>query len=94
MDTTGLHHHRGRQLTRPLLLIHGGAGDNVVVAHPLRMSAALRAAGREHQILPLSGTIRMPMSCRAPTHHPHPWSAAKRGQPQAPSHVMGLGRTS
>jgi hypothetical protein len=37
----------GASLTRPLLLIHGRAGDNVVVAHPLRISAALLAAGRE-----------------------------------------------
>ena len=47
-------------LTRPLLLIHGMADDNVVVAHTLRMSAALLAAGRPHQVLPLSGTTHMP----------------------------------
>jgi dipeptidyl-peptidase-4 len=41
-------------LTRPLLLIHGMTDDNVVVAHTLRMSAALLAAGRPHQVLPLS----------------------------------------
>jgi dipeptidyl-peptidase 4 len=42
-------------LTGPLL-IHGMADDNVVVAHTLRMSAALLAAGRPHQVLPLSRT--------------------------------------
>jgi dipeptidyl-peptidase 4 len=47
-------------LTRPLLLIHGMADDNVVVAHTLRMSAALVAAGRPHQVLPLSGSTHMP----------------------------------
>jgi dipeptidyl-peptidase-4 len=47
-------------LTRPLLLIHGMADDNVVVAHTLRMSAALLAAGRPHQVLPLSGSTHMP----------------------------------
>jgi dipeptidyl-peptidase 4 len=47
-------------LTRPLLLIHGTADDNVVVAHTLRMSAALLAAGRPHQVLPLSGATHMP----------------------------------
>jgi dipeptidyl-peptidase-4 len=47
-------------LTRPLLLIHGMADDNVVVAHTLRMSAALLAAGRPHQVLPLSRTTHMP----------------------------------
>jgi dipeptidyl-peptidase 4 len=48
------------ELTRPLLLIHGMADDNVVVAHTLRMSAALVAAGRPHQVLPLSGSTHMP----------------------------------
>src|ERR1700722_12135992 len=47
-------------LTRPLLLIHGMTDDNVVVGHTLRMSAALLAAGRPHQVLPLSGTTHMP----------------------------------
>jgi dipeptidyl-peptidase-4 len=47
-------------LTRPLLLVHGMADDNVVVAHTLRMSAALLAAGRPHQVLPLSGAAHMP----------------------------------
>jgi dipeptidyl-peptidase-4 len=46
-------------LTRPLLLMHGMADDNVVVAHTLRMSAALLAAGRPHQVLPLSGATHM-----------------------------------
>jgi dipeptidyl-peptidase 4 len=41
-------------LARPLLLIHGMTDDNVVVAHTLRMSAALLAAARPHQVLPLS----------------------------------------
>ena len=43
------------QLQRPLLLIHGLNDDNVVVAHTLRLSAALVAAGREHTVLPLPG---------------------------------------
>jgi dipeptidyl-peptidase-4 len=30
------------------LLVHGMSDDNVVVAHPLRMSAALLAADHEH----------------------------------------------
>ena len=41
------------QPSRPLLLIHGLADDNVVVAHTLRLSAALLAAGRPHAVLPL-----------------------------------------
>ncbi|MFG3252778.1 prolyl oligopeptidase family serine peptidase [Streptomyces sp. NPDC048172] len=44
---------------RPLLLIHGLADDNVVVAHSLRLSSALLAAGREHEVLPLSGVTHM-----------------------------------
>ena len=47
------------RLTRPLLLIHGLADDNVVSAHTLRLSAALLAAGRPHAVLPLSGVTHM-----------------------------------
>ncbi len=50
---------RAADLTRPLLLIHGLADDNVVAAHTLRLSQALLAAGREHQVLPLSGITHM-----------------------------------
>ena len=44
---------------RPLLIIHGLADDNVVVAHSLRLSSALLAAGRPHSVLPLSGVTHM-----------------------------------
>ena len=47
------------RLTRPLLLVHGLADDNVVAAHTLRLSAALLAAGRPHSVLPLSGVTHM-----------------------------------
>ena len=47
-------------LARPLLLVHGLADDNVVAAHTLRMSAALLAAGRPHQVLPLSSVTHAP----------------------------------
>jgi dipeptidyl-peptidase-4 len=46
-------------LTRPLLIIHGLADDNVVVANSLRLSAALVAAGRPHALLPLPGVTHM-----------------------------------
>jgi dipeptidyl-peptidase-4 len=46
-------------LTRPLLLIHGLADDNVVAAHTLQLSSALLAAGRDHEVLPLSGVTHM-----------------------------------
>jgi dipeptidyl-peptidase 4 len=44
---------------RPLMIIHGLADDNVVAAHTLRFSSALLAAGRPHEVLPLSGVTHM-----------------------------------
>jgi len=44
---------------RPMMVIHGFADDNVVVAHSLRLSSALLAAGRPHEVLPLSGVTHM-----------------------------------
>ena len=49
----------GRPSARPLMLIHGLADDNVVVAHTLRLSGALLAAGYPHAVLPLSGITHM-----------------------------------
>lgn len=46
-------------LSRPLMIIHGLADDNVVMAHTLRLSSALLAAGRPHCVLPLSGVTHM-----------------------------------
>ncbi|MBU3690070.1 MAG: S9 family peptidase [Acidimicrobiales bacterium mtb01] len=46
-------------LTRPLLLVHGLADDNVVAAHTLQLSSALLAAGKPHEVLPLSGVTHM-----------------------------------
>jgi dipeptidyl-peptidase-4 len=48
-----------RATPRPLMLIHGLADDNVVVAHTLRLSAALLAAGYPHEVLPLTGITHM-----------------------------------
>jgi dipeptidyl-peptidase 4 len=48
-----------QKLSRPLLLVHGLLDDNVVVAHTLRLSSALLAAGRPHSVLPLSGSTHM-----------------------------------
>ncbi|WP_327288926.1 S9 family peptidase [Streptomyces sp. NBC_01198] len=42
---------------RPLMIVHGFADDNVLVANALRLSSALLAAGRPHEVLPLSGGI-------------------------------------
>jgi dipeptidyl-peptidase-4 len=46
-------------LRRPLMLIHGFADDNVTIAHSLRLSQALMAAGRPHTYLPLTGITHM-----------------------------------
>jgi dipeptidyl-peptidase 4 len=46
-------------LTRPLLLIHGLADDNVVAAHTLLLSQRLTEAGRPHTVLPLTGVTHM-----------------------------------
>src|SRR5439155_21246749 len=47
------------KLERPVMLIHGLADDNVVVAHTLRLSPALHQSGRAHRVLRLSGIIHM-----------------------------------
>lgn len=47
------------ELSRPLLLIHGLADDNVVAAHTLQLSSALLAAGQPHEVLPLAGVTHM-----------------------------------
>jgi dipeptidyl-peptidase-4 len=46
-------------LSRPLLLIHGLADDNVVAAHTLQLSQRLTEAGRPHSVLPLTGVTHM-----------------------------------
>jgi dipeptidyl-peptidase-4 len=42
-----------------MMIIHGLADDNVVVAHSLRLSSALLAAGYPHTVLPLSGVTHL-----------------------------------
>ncbi|MGW0735096.1 prolyl oligopeptidase family serine peptidase [Streptomyces sp. NPDC002851] len=44
---------------RPMMIVHGLADDNVVMAHTLRLSSALLAAGHPHEVLPLSGVTHM-----------------------------------
>ncbi|MFJ6620335.1 prolyl oligopeptidase family serine peptidase [Kitasatospora sp. NPDC091335] len=46
-------------LSRPLLLIHGLADDNVHPSHTLLLSQALVRAGRPHTVLPLPGVTHM-----------------------------------
>jgi dipeptidyl-peptidase-4 len=47
------------KLQRPLMIVHGLADDNVVVAHSLQFSSALLEAGKPHEFLPLSGVTHM-----------------------------------
>ncbi|AKU92204.1 S9 family peptidase [Vulgatibacter incomptus] len=47
------------ELSRPFLLIHGTADDNVYFAHALKMSDALFRAGKRHDFLPLAGFTHM-----------------------------------
>ncbi|GGP88833.1 prolyl oligopeptidase family serine peptidase [Streptomyces roseolilacinus] len=48
-----------REPARPMMIVHGLADDNVVAAHTLRLSSALLAAGRPHEVLPLTGVTHM-----------------------------------
>ena len=57
MTDAGLSH--AADVARPLMVIHGLADDNVVVAHSLRLSSALLAEGRPHEMIPLSGVTHM-----------------------------------
>jgi dipeptidyl-peptidase-4 len=46
-------------LSRPLLLVHGTADDNVYFRHTLKLVDALFRAGREFEVLPLSGLTHL-----------------------------------
>jgi dipeptidyl-peptidase-4 len=46
-------------LKRPLLLIHGTGDDNVYFRHTLKLADALFRAGKEFDLLPLSGLTHM-----------------------------------
>jgi dipeptidyl-peptidase-4 len=48
-----------KDLSVPLLIIHGTADDNVYFMHSLKMSEALFRAGKEHEFLPLTGFTHM-----------------------------------
>jgi len=48
-----------KDLTRPLLIIHGTSDDNVYFMHSLKMTQALFRAGRDFEFLPLAGFTHM-----------------------------------
>jgi dipeptidyl-peptidase-4 len=48
-----------KDLRRPLLLVHGTADDNVYFRHTLKLCDALFRAGKEFEVLPLSGFTHM-----------------------------------
>lgn len=50
---------KAHKLTRPLLIIHGLADDNVVAAHSLKLSGELLAHKKHHEFLPLVGVTHM-----------------------------------
>jgi dipeptidyl-peptidase 4 len=75
------------KLTRPLLLIHGLADDNVVAAHTLQLSQALLAAGRPHEVLPLVGVTHMtPQEVVAENLLLHQLEFLRRSLAGAPAH--------
>jgi dipeptidyl-peptidase-4 len=45
-----------KQLSRPLLLIHGMTDDNVYVQHTLQLADALFMSGKDYEFLPMLGT--------------------------------------
>jgi dipeptidyl-peptidase-4 len=46
--------------SRPFLLIHGTADDNVYFAHSLKLANAMERAGRPFELLPLVGITHLP----------------------------------
>ena len=48
-----------KDLKRPLLLVHGTADDNVYFRHTLKLTDALFRAGKDFEVLPLSGLTHM-----------------------------------
>jgi dipeptidyl-peptidase-4 len=50
---------RAERLSRPLLLVHGTADDNVYLLHSLRLAGALVEHGRTFDYLPLPGATHM-----------------------------------
>jgi dipeptidyl aminopeptidase/acylaminoacyl peptidase len=56
-DSSGLTH--ARKLSKPLLLIHGTADDNVYMTHSLKLAKALLDLGTPFEFVPLAGFTHM-----------------------------------
>ena len=56
-----------KDLSRPLLLVHGTADDNVYFRHTLKLTDALVRAGRDFEVLPLPGVTHLYTSDAAVT---------------------------
>lgn len=50
---------KAEKLTRPLLIIHGLADDNVLATHSLKFSQKLLSHAKLHEFIPLSGVSHM-----------------------------------
>ena len=48
-----------KDLTRPLMIIHGTSDDNVYFTHAVKMSDALLRNGKAHEFIPLAGSTHM-----------------------------------
>ena len=48
-----------KNLTVPVMIIHGMVDDNVLVSNSLKLSSALLEAGKAHEVLPLTGVTHM-----------------------------------
>ncbi|BDG06255.1 S9 family peptidase [Anaeromyxobacter oryzae] len=69
-------------LSRPLLLLHGTADDNVYLSHSLALADALFRAGRPFQLVPIAGATHMT---------PDPLTQARRWQLTAAFFADALG---
>lgn len=48
-----------KNLSVPVMIIHGMVDDNVLVSNSLKLSSALLEAGKAHEVLPLTGVTHM-----------------------------------
>lgn len=62
------------RLTRPLLLVHGTADDNVWFLHSLRLSDALLRQGTRHELLALPGLAHGALSAGEPAYVARLWA--------------------